>query len=821
MKKNISINIGGIIFHIEEDGYDKLKNYLDSVNKYFSSFEDSKEIIEDIEGRIAEIFLSKLDEGKQIINREDVDDLISTMGTTKDFDATIESEPEEETVVEEKEEKKESKDSEQTSSEQASSGKSKRLYRDNKRRVIGGVASGMANYFGIDPIWIRLLMLAFLFNIFFWGLSGFIFLTYLILWIAIPGSDQLDEDKTVKKLYRSTDDRVLGGVSGGIASYFGTDPVVIRVLFVFSIFLGGAGLIAYIILWIITPEAKTITEKMQMQGEPVTISNIEENLKKSLNVQEGEESVFVKILLFPFRLIAMIFKSLAQILGPLLKFAVEALRIGAGVLLVFVGFVLMLSFTVTLIVLLGVGGAMESWVSFGDFPVEQFFNSMSTIAVISSYLVSMVPALAMALLGLVIILKRRVTSAFLAWSLFGLWLLGMIGLAFSVPAIVRDYSADGTFKEERTYAVSTGIPLLKLNDLDLNRYGSVDLRIRGHEDSINYKLELNFESRGYSRANARENAERVNYVVESENGDFIFDSDITFDDAPFRFQDVDATFYLPYGKVFKMEYELRDILRNSLWMYDYSASDMEGNEWVFNQDGELECLTCEKRGNRNSYDSYKSERKTSDNYQTYQFKDFKEVKLVSLFDFEITQNPDYSVRLEGENSELDEVYLQQRGDQLEIRYGRDWDWWKKRKNAKKIKVMIQMPSLTHLKISGACDGEVRNFNDSDISFDIDGASEVWADISPQYLGVDLSGASTLILQGTAKELEAALVGASEIDAFDFRVDNVDLNATGASSAKIYAMEDLNAEATGASSVRYRGSARVSANSNGLSSVKRD
>ena len=58
------INIGGIIFHIEEDGYDKLKNYLDSVNKYFSSFEDSKEIIDDIEGRIAEIFLSKLDDGK-------------------------------------------------------------------------------------------------------------------------------------------------------------------------------------------------------------------------------------------------------------------------------------------------------------------------------------------------------------------------------------------------------------------------------------------------------------------------------------------------------------------------------------------------------------------------------------------------------------------------------------------------------------------------------------------------------------------------------------------------------------------------------------
>ncbi|MEL7222368.1 MAG: hypothetical protein AAGJ93_13685, partial [Bacteroidota bacterium] len=67
MKKNISINISGIIFHIEEDGYEKLKNYLDSINNYFSNYEDSKEIVEDIESRIAEIFLLKLNDNKQVI----------------------------------------------------------------------------------------------------------------------------------------------------------------------------------------------------------------------------------------------------------------------------------------------------------------------------------------------------------------------------------------------------------------------------------------------------------------------------------------------------------------------------------------------------------------------------------------------------------------------------------------------------------------------------------------------------------------------------------------------------------------------------------
>ncbi len=810
MKKNISINIGGIIFHIEEDGYDKLKNYLDSVNKYFSSFEDSKEIIEDIEGRIAEIFLSKLDEGKQIIIKEDVNDLIATMGTTKDFEASIENEPEAKTEEEpaaEEEPKQEAPKSEYE--------KAKRLYRDNKRKVIGGVASGIANYFGMDPIWVRLLMLAFLFNIFFWGLSGFTFLAYIILWIAVPASDKLDDDKAIKKLFRSTDDRVLGGVSSGIASYFGVDVVVIRVVFVISIFLGGAGLLVYLILWIITPEAKSITEKMQMQGEPVTISNIEENVKKSLNVKEGEENVFVKILLFPFRLIAIVFKALGDILGPLLKFGVEALRIAVGVFLVFLGFVLMICFTISLAVLLGVGGAMETWVHFGDFPARELFSSMSTVAIVSSYITSVVPSLAILLVGLMIILKKKVTSAIVAWGLFGLWLIGMIGLAVSVPTIIRNYSVESSHKEERTFTVNEGITELKLNELDWDNYNSVDLKIRGHEDTTVYLLELEIDSRGNSRTNARENGEAVDYIVTQEGNAIYFDSEITFGDAPFRFQDVSATFYIPYGKVFKMEYDLREILRNTLWIHDYDASDLGDNEWVFDESG-LICITCVD-SNRSTY---KRKSYGSDS-QEYQFKDFDEVQLISLFDFEIIKSDQYAVRLEGSDEDLDEVYLSQNGDELEVRYGKNRDWWKRRKQRDKVKVFIEMPELEYLKATGACEGEIRNFSGSDIALEIEGASEVWANISPEYLEVDLTGASELVLVGTAENLKAELNGASELDAFNFEVDYADINASGASTVKVYVRNELEADASGASTVRYRGNARVSSDSNGLSSIKKD
>src|SRR5690606_27134285 len=94
MKKTISINISGILFHIEEDGYDILRKYLDAINRHFSSYKENHEIISDIENRIAEIFLSNLKNNKQVISAENVDKLIEKMGTIADFSAVEEEKDE-------------------------------------------------------------------------------------------------------------------------------------------------------------------------------------------------------------------------------------------------------------------------------------------------------------------------------------------------------------------------------------------------------------------------------------------------------------------------------------------------------------------------------------------------------------------------------------------------------------------------------------------------------------------------------------------------------------------------------------------------------
>jgi phage shock protein PspC (stress-responsive transcriptional regulator) len=307
MKKNISINIIGIIFHVEEDGYELLKNYLESISRYFSTYEDSKEITDDIESRIAEIFLGKLSNSKQVITREDVERVIKTMGSVEDFAA---AEAMEEDTSYRSTYTRTDEGYEHAGEETYGR---KRLYRDTERKVLGGVAAGIAHYFKTDPLWIRLFFLLFFFADAFASFGTITLVTYIVLWIVLPGNPALQHDRKLKKLFRNPDDKVIGGVSGGIAAYFGTDATVIRLLFVFSIFLGGSGLLIYLVLWIITPEAKTLTDKMQMKGEPVTLSNIESSIKKNFSVDEsGEEGLLLKIILFPFRLVAIVINALGK-----------------------------------------------------------------------------------------------------------------------------------------------------------------------------------------------------------------------------------------------------------------------------------------------------------------------------------------------------------------------------------------------------------------------------------------------------------------------------------------------------------------------------
>ncbi|MFN2261640.1 MAG: PspC domain-containing protein [Psychroflexus sp.] len=160
MNKTININLANVFFHIDEDAFRKLDQYLKTIEKYLSNEESRSEILQDIEARIAEIFSSNINHGNEVITIKHVDEVIEIMGEPEVY------------RIEDEEDFNSKKSTRQTSA--------KKLYRDIDRNYIGGVSSGLSHYFGIDVFWIRLI----------WVISAFLSFgitlgIYILLWILI------------------------------------------------------------------------------------------------------------------------------------------------------------------------------------------------------------------------------------------------------------------------------------------------------------------------------------------------------------------------------------------------------------------------------------------------------------------------------------------------------------------------------------------------------------------------------------------------------------------------------------------------------------
>lgn len=162
MNKTISVNIGGRVFNIEELAYDKLNRYLNTIRGYFENHESTDEIISDIELRIAELFMERISNQKQVITLADVDEIITIMGKPEDY---VDAEEDED-------------DPEFASAKSARA--KRRVFRDPDNKVVAGVCSGISAYFGIDPIILRAI---FAISFVFYG-SGL--LVYIVLAIIIP-----------------------------------------------------------------------------------------------------------------------------------------------------------------------------------------------------------------------------------------------------------------------------------------------------------------------------------------------------------------------------------------------------------------------------------------------------------------------------------------------------------------------------------------------------------------------------------------------------------------------------------------------------------
>lgn len=194
MNKTIGIDLAGTVFYTDEDAFQRLKAYLASLKDSLGNAVGKKEIIADIEARMAELFQERLKKtGKESVSREDVDGIIDILGQPEDY-------VDEETT-------------ESTRHRGRAIPDLRKLYRDPDRKVIAGVASGLAAYVGIHPLWMRISFIALSFLT-----LGSALAIYALLWISFPYAKTTSEKlemrgepvnfNTIKKNFSDTAERL-------------------------------------------------------------------------------------------------------------------------------------------------------------------------------------------------------------------------------------------------------------------------------------------------------------------------------------------------------------------------------------------------------------------------------------------------------------------------------------------------------------------------------------------------------------------------------------------------------------------------------------
>ena len=791
MKKTLSINIAGIVFHIEEDAFATLDAYLKSIHAYFKNFEGAKDIVDDIEARIAEKFWNiRETEKTEAITQAHVDALIASLGTVADF----------------KEIESEDGKQEQSQNSSANTGEKKIFRRDLTNKQIGGVASGVANYFEIDPIWVRLILIVGFFGLFpLLHAANLVFWAYVACWIAIPGENTVETDKSYRKFYRDPENEVVGGVMAGISAYTGWDVGLLRVLAVISLFFFGTGAVAYIIIMAITPKAKTVTDKMAMTGEPITLENIEKNIKDTFQPDSTEEKPLTRLLLFPFRTLATIFTALKPVMMGV-KWFVQYL---VGIVLIIIS--IALAFALIVATTAGVSGFDHGVVglNFGEtgIPFYLLAQDLPAWAIWAAYAAIVPMILGIGISGVSLLANRKLTNKIYNYISTTLAIVGWIGLfaAFSFVGrnfqrtasvnLTKEISADSTYlldvnREsnetmwEKLLGNSNFVEELldedEAHDFNRGGFSRAQVTLEGYDGKTIQIIQF-AKSNGRTRAEAESNAKAIQYHYVMKGNQLILDSHFGLQNLKFRNQRMRVKILIPYGVTFGMTREFGYFIENVLDSGYFNENDTDlfvGSKWTFSADKGLVCLNREPNRSDDSSDSNESETEegtTSSNLSISKtVNPFTQVE-ISQTDgakIEIKQAAEYKISMESSDP-VDNWSQIASVDGSLLRF---------KSLPSNVTVTIETPDLRKVDLGGTGRTEISGFDAAKME-------------------VILHDFHSLKLEGRSDALAASTYDRSELDASGFKVKNatvwidkkarMDLNVSESLRGKKYASATAN------------------------------
>ena len=636
MKKIININLSGRVIPIEDAAYENLQSYIESLRRYFAQEEGRDEIINDIESRIAELMNEKIRKGAAAITDADINEIISSMGRPEDFEA---AEAEAATANQSQQAN--------AAGETYTKRTRNRLYRDADDKIIGGVCAGIANYLNIDPAIIRILFAIVAF------VGGGGFFIYILLWIFLPKAPL--EQYGGKRLYRNPDDKVLGGVASGLAAYFKKEPWVIRLIFAAPLLLNilfgmlswpffheggvifpnivfgsltGTFILAYIVLWVVLPEANSEYQQMEMRGEKVDVNTIRQNVKDRAR-EFGEE---VKT---AAQNISAKGREFANTRG---KEAASEIRnagrkvgcgIGRVIAVLFKAFFLFIAGCIAFGLLVALIGVMFGGIAFWpikNFVLDGFWQNAFAWGTLLLFLG--VPVIAFVTWLIRRIMKVRSQSSYLGWTFGGLWVLGWVSVTLFISSMVNDFRMSNARRpgtemqitqplndkmvvrvSEPVIEYSGTFPWIDVEETgfditrDSMRLANVRVVVQQSKDSM-YHVEVKKYSRGRTVSDAETKAQKFQFNASYRDSVLDVGSGITIDkESKFRLQQAVVVISVPAGKKIRFDetinklrplnIRVRDRYSWSRWERDYDIDmdeyfDYEVNvDYVMGSDGKL------------------------------------------------------------------------------------------------------------------------------------------------------------------------------------------------------------------------------------------
>ncbi len=520
MNKTLNINLGGIAFIIDEDAYKYLDEYLTAIHNHFKNAEGYEEITNDIEARMGELFLDQL-HGRTIINTKDVQSAKDIMGSLEDFGA----EP-------------------------------------------AGNTTGTSY-------------------------------TYHSSY------------KTGRRMFRDTDDKILGGVCSGLAAYFGiNDPLWIRIIFALLFFTFGTGFLLYLLLWIIVPKAVTTTDKLAMRGESINVSNIAKEVQDGMKTfgdkihEIGQEIGGQKKNRFATvgggshsgrfaNFLNELLDALKFIIPKIFKYAIILFAILVCFIFVIVGVVLFTKSVMTgnyLDYIVGRDVVSSHWF---------FFTSLALCFIL--------PAVLLLTWAIKLIFRLKSTTNVMQ-GVGLLWFIAIvftIGSGFNVAHKFQHYSEKTNAKQYFSSVVVDTLTIdaeseREYDDFDFDGVQFGDLKIRNnilYTDEIRAKVvksdkpgiywEIENSSNGISQEEANELAGAVSYEIKQDGKRLIMPRYFAIPKGKvWRNQKVKVTFYVPEGKYLKVtDRAERFVRRMEMNNSDDDYGDFSNHIWKMGKEG--------------------------------------------------------------------------------------------------------------------------------------------------------------------------------------------------------------------------------------------